>query len=225
MFNVGQLRGSYSDEVIEQGNRVPKYYSNITGYSVKSVDSIENISVGNFIDTALELPNEGTYNVGEHYYLRFSVVSIDTQQDFTVYLQTKGNKDVDNRQRLSSFTVPANTGKTYYFDLIVTPDSAGDELVFTLKRIRDDYLITGGRRLTIKVLLFQKMKEIMDIIGATQLTKFAVQSAPGLLMCINGEEIHIGRTGIYELIFEDIVISSVCFALQEGNKFVIDYQY
>ena len=35
--------------------------------------------------------------------------------------------------------------------------------------------------------------------GDGKIFKLGVQSRPGFMMCINGEEIHISRTGIYEI--------------------------
>jgi len=225
MFNLGQLRGSYSDTTESNGKTEPKYFTDITGYQIKKIDSIENTSVGSFTDIAVTLPNEGTYDSSKHFYLRFAVDSNGYEQTFTAYLQNTGDKDLDNRQKLQEFTVPANTGKTYYFDLLISPDSSYNMIVFTLKRITIDYSSSiGGRILDIKVNMFQELKEVLNAIGMSRLTKFAIQSVPGLIMCLNGEEIHIGRTGIYELIFDDVTITSVTLALQEGNSFVIDYQ-
>lgn len=226
MFNLGQFRGSFSDITDSNGRSEPKYYKNIVGYQTKQIDSIENTSVGNFTDIAITLPNEETYEFSKHFYLRFSIDSNNYEQTFTVYLQNASDKDLDNRQKLQEFTVPANTGKTYYFDLLISPDSSYNMLVFTLKRITIDYSSsTGGRILNVNVNTFQELKEVLNSIGVFKLTKFAIQSVPGLIMCINGEEIHIGRTGIYELIFDDVAITSIALALQEGNSFIIDYQY
>ena len=45
-------------------------------------------------------------------------------------------------------------------------------------------------------------------------------------MCINGESIYIGRTGIYEINY-GISISSIGFVVEpdDNKNFIMDYQY
>ena len=47
-----------------------------------------------------------------------------------------------------------------------------------------------------------------------------------MLMCINGEEIRIGRTGIYEINY-GISINTIGFIVEpnDGKNFILDYQY
>ena len=51
------------------------------------------------------------------------------------------------------------------------------------------------------------------------------------MMCINGEEIHIGRSGVYELYF-NISVDFLGFVIKKSSQtqdgldyFILDYQY
>ena len=57
-----------------------------------------------------------------------------------------------------------------------------------------------------------------------RLKQIGVQSHPGLEMCINGEMIRVGRTGIYE-INHGIDINFIGFMPEEDDHFIMDYQY
>ena len=64
-----------------------------------------------------------------------------------------------------------------------------------------------------------------------ELAKIGVQGPPGLIMCINREQIRIGRTGIYEL-NNGMKIQSIGFVLKKSDfyldgtdYFIMDFQY
>ncbi len=68
------------------------------------------------------------------------------------------------------------------------------------------------------------------------LTKIGIQGPPGLLMCINGEAIRIGPSGIYE-INNGYKVTFLGFIVRESRQrkdrdgvpdydyFIMDYQY
>jgi hypothetical protein len=64
------------------------------------------------------------------------------------------------------------------------------------------------------------------------LTKIGIQGPPGMLMCINGEPIRIGPSGIYE-IKNGYKINFLSFIRKESyengaqqlDSFIVDYQY
>lgn len=62
--------------------------------------------------------------------------------------------------------------------------------------------------------------------NAGRLKQIGVQSAPGLPMCIDGEQVRVGRSGIYE-INHGITIRFLGFIVQPNDDkyFLLDYQY
>ena len=89
--------------------------------------------------------------------------------------------------------------------------------------------------MTIEILEFSQLTNILTVEGkflAQALSNMEVQGPSGLLMCINGEEIRVGRTGIYSINHKSININSLGFVLKPTNLtsdgfefFVINYQY
>ena len=98
-------------------------------------------------------------------------------------------------------------------------------ILFELARTSDDYLV-GVRY---PVILYEELSEINNIItskiqAGVSLIKMGVQSRPGLLMCINGEEIRSSRTGIFEIRDNILPVTffSVARAAQETELSIDD---
>ena len=75
------------------------------------------------------------------------------------------------------------------------------------------------------------MVNVIDYIGHSPLLKIGIQGPTGLLFCINGEEIRMGKSGIYEIL-NGYKVNSIGFvpkpdSISPGGKdyFVLDYQY
>ena len=91
---------------------------------------------------------------------------------------------------------------------------------------------TYGRIINIEVEYYEEIINVIDVYlnpvtgNAGILKQIGVQGPPGTLMCIEGEQIRIGRSGIYE-INNGVVISFLGFVLHEDdeNQFFLDYQY
>ena len=84
-------------------------------------------------------------------------------------------------------------------ELVFTPFVNFDTILFKLQRSVVDYDANTCRYPTI---VYQELSEINNLLSSfniKSLYKLGVQSRPGFLMCINGEEIRTGKTGIYEL--------------------------
>ena len=81
-----------------------------------------------------------------------------------------------------------------------TPLIVFDTILFELQREIYDY----KEEVRYPIIAYQELSQIENLISARigvgqELIKIGVQSHPGLMMCINGEEIHTPRSGIYEL--------------------------
>jgi hypothetical protein len=68
--------------------------------------------------------------------------------------------------------------------------------------------------------------ELMDnsnYISVSSIDKLGVQARPGSIFAINGEPIRIGKTGTYELIFNEVYVNSLKVLSQD--QFLFDYKY
>jgi len=73
-----------------------------------------------------------------------------------------------------------------------------------------------GRVMNIEIKSFTRLIDVITTLKNTYsnlayLTKIGIQGPPSMLMCINGEEIRIGKSGIYEINNDIIKITSVSF--------------
>ena len=115
-------------------------------------------------------------------------------------------RDLKTQEEINSLEV----GKKYIFDIIP----------------KNDITIN-----TIRMLFLEMCYNVIDFLNPAientgRLKQIRVQSAPGLLMSIDGEAVRVGRSGIYE-INNGISVSFIGFIVEpDDNKyFILDYQY
>lgn len=158
------------------------------------------------------------------YYLSFRVTKrSDSVQDFTLKLQSS-----TQTQTIDTFSCPKGSGNAEY-EIIITPNGTYDELVFELERIVTDY--SNPREMKITITNFFLINNIISSLDTTEIKKIGIQGNPGQLMCINGEQIRIGKSGVYEL-DNGYTVTSIGFVIKASSiavdgldYFIIDYQY
>lgn len=185
-----------------------------------------------FTDRALQLSR--SLESGQNCFLRIGVERQELRQRINIIL--KNNSSTSNRsQTISSFTIPpldTTNNKTAIIETIISPNSAYNQIILQLVRqIPQDFQITNRIvNITDQDTVLGTMTNIVNIVGAEKgFMKIGVQGPSGLLMCINGEEIRIGPSGIYE-IKNGYTISFIGFAILpnediNSNYFILDYQY
>lgn len=228
-YNIGQLRRNQINS-----------YSTALSYRQDLIRN-EN-SIIDFYDQCMYLSGANIVSSIYSYYLKFEVTQLpEVIQEFSIKLQSD-EVTVDNIQNIRSFVVKQGLGTTT-FELIFTPNSNYNQIIFELKRMALDFYTdngdgTSGRIMNIKILQFDRVINVISSYLAknfprmTSLKKIGIQGPPGLLFCIDGEEIRIGRSGIYELYNEDITISYIGFIIkdslftQDGKDFfIMDFKY
>ena len=228
-MNIGQLRRNQINS-----------YSTALSYRQDLIKN-EN-SIIDFYDQCMYLSGANVVSSIYSYYLKFEVTQLpETIQEFSIKLQSD-EIAIDDIQNIRSFIVKQGMDKTT-FELIFTPNLNYNQIIFELKRSALDFNInnsngTNGRIMDIKILQFDRVINVIssylakNYIGMTSLKKIGIQGPPGLLFCIDGEEIRIGRSGIYELYNEDISISYIGFIIkdslftQDGKDFfIMDFKY
>lgn len=130
---------------------------------------------------------------GVNYYFHAKVKRMDTVQTFNIKLI---NSDfLDKTQKIKKFIVQEGSENDWVdCEFIFTPAADFDTILFELVRDNDT---SGGRT---PVILYEELSIINNILDpGLEAVKIGVQSQPGLMMCINGQEIRVGRSGIYEL--------------------------
>lgn len=189
-----------------------------------------------FWNTAISLTSGSVLDNKHSYYLRFTVKQMTSVQNFSLQLQNS-----NDTQTIEDYTVPAGTGSTT-FDIVFTPNATYSMIVFVLARTPEDYNIIqneySGRVMEITVIEnnIYSMTNIVETLastyGLTELTRIGVQGPTGLMMSINGEQIKIGKSGIYELNDVNIKITYLGFALKQNmlnkdnyDNFILDFEY
>ena len=175
---------------------------------VKDVDYILNSSYPTTIDTytfddfAIQMTNS-ELDALHSFYLKYSVktpVFGNTSLAQTITIKLKN----DNSETVQTVKTNVNKGSG---TVLITPIGTFKYIVFELERVTTDYTETNpstghhGRQMDIEITSFGLVRNILtDFINLQQpLTKIGVQGPKGLVMCINGEEIRVGNSGIYEI--------------------------
>lgn len=196
-----------------------------------------------FQDVALSIDNGFRYV--NCYYLRFQIPRQNTIQSFTVSLgNIDGENQISNEQYLKTFSVPAldlndennNVSKSVVFEMVFNPTLNFTDIIVKLNRTIEDYQQTStredgtiGRTFSIENLSCYEIQNIItNLTGVSEIIKLGVQSRPGLLMCINGQEIRVGPSGIYE-IKSGYKVTFIGFVIIDTSTaddyFILDYQY
>lgn len=198
--------------------------------AITFVDNILLLSGNNIIK-----PTESDGVRTKNYYIRFKVYKKANPQTIKIKL-VNTNKTSDNIQVLKSIVVEGGRESDYSsYEIVISPNNIYNRILFELQRELEDYNIinedgTYGRICNIYIDRLDEVYNVINylnpLINKSSLLQIGVQSAPGLLMCINGEEIKVGRSGLYEIL-NGYKISFIGFIVEpDDNKyFILDYQY
>lgn len=151
----------------------------------------------------------GGFTANKNYYFHGLILRQNTDQVFNIKLINDNEAGEKIEQYIKTITVTKGDAiECSWVDIefTFTPLSNFDTILFELQRDSTDYLV--GKRYA--VIIYEEISEINNLITSGRLTdinlektsellKIGVQSHPGFLMCINGEEVRINRTGIYEI--------------------------
>lgn len=193
-----------------------------------------------FYNICGNLSGENIVNNQNCYYLRFGIKQRnDSEQIF--YLKLKNTSEIeDNEQLIEEYKVSQGTG-TVYFEVIISPNSTYDQILWELQRTAFDYKMINssglsGRIINITDCTFAKIIDVLTTLKSTypgleHLVKVGIQGPPSLLMCINREQIRLGKAGIYE-INNGINVVSMGFIPKSSSEssngleyFIMDFEY
>ena len=203
------------------------------------VDASSSASGLNFEDECIVL-TEGVFQTNRNYYFHGKIKLTDLQGlDFSVKMinvdASSGTgtipvfkREGTDEQYIKTISLPGSAdGRWVDITFSFSPLTTFNCISFELQRTQADY--QGGIRYPL--IIYEELSEINNIINrahgmkeGVNLIKIGVQSRPGLLMNINGEEIRTNRTGIYEIKNGIVVVStfSVVASAKEDGTALID---
>lgn len=165
----------------------------------------------------------------KYYYFRCQIKRMIDEQRFTIKLVNFNETSTGSvEQFIKTIVIQGGEREEWVnVEFIFHPVIAFDTILFQLQRNITDY----RDMIRYPKICYQQLGSINNIIttkvkdGAT-LLKIGVQSHPGLSMCVNGEEIRISRTGIFELRNGVLPINffSVTNPASEDTATVVDWE-
>jgi len=231
-YNFGQFRRGQIKSYL---TTIPYELSTIEVESPLSKGVVFTNPVMNFSENNL-LSSIDDSGKQKGYYLKFKIYKQEKEQLITLKL-IDTQKTTENTQIIKDFKIEAGLlTDSLTFEIIIAPNSNYNQICFELNRTMEDYNTTNTTGTSGRLIQFEieKIAHIYNIINYLnpsinnlgKLKQIGVQGPTGLLMCINGEEIRIGRTGIYEINY-GISINSIGFIIEENDNknFLLDYQY
>lgn len=212
-----------------------------------------------FYDKILKLNPERNkeFSQNETYYLRFKVKRFPgALQRFQVGLMNfEDETEPIALQKIEDYTMQKGQTTTYeIFEIVFSPNQNFDSILFEYHRTGIDYddddpitklrsqtiWINGvssqqmirGRHMEIEILQLGRLQDIMSTIGISgdEIVKLGIQSPPGTLLGINGEQIRVGGNGIYEINNDLITVKKLNIVPIDTSDisksfFIVDYEY
>ena len=131
------------------------------------------------------------------YYFHGKIKKLVNTQTFNI--QLLNNEDFSETQSIKILNVDGGTEGWFDVEFLFTPVKNFNTLAFVLNRTARDYY-EGQTRYP--VIIYQELSRVNNLLPSVSngnpLIKAGIQSNPGLITCINREEIRLGQSGIYE---------------------------
>lgn len=225
---LGYVIGQYNKNILNDNN---DFITPITGATAERKENTGDSELGggglNFYDECLKF--ESPLSSSRNYYFHGKIKRMTSLQTFyikLVYFSPSG-EDQNIEQYIKTIDIAAGNPDDWVdIEFMFSPLRAFDCLLFELKRSTEDF----RKETRFGLIAYQEVGEIKNVITSkiadgVKLIKLGVQSRPGLMMCINGEEIRTCRTGIYELKNGIMTVSffSVASAAKENGNEMINY--
>ena len=147
----------------------------------------------------------------KHYYISIDInTTTQQEQNISIVLKNSENEQEQTIKRMK----------------IINGDNESIETVFVPNAAYDQIIIKDCTDYTVVLNQAAEINNVLTKLNINKLTKIGVQGPSGLVMDINGEEIRVGRFGIYELI-RRIDINFISFIVNNDDNrfFILDYQY
>ena len=217
MYYVEQYRSNtYGGVGNYISDSVSNYIELIKEGNVSSlvIDAASNTGGMTFSDSCVILPTQRLNPESSYYFHGKVKLNASSSQNFHIILldstETGDGSSVKKQQYIKSVNFPMGEEVFIDIEFIFQPFTTFDTICFELVRQQVDY--SGSPRQPI--IIYEELSEIKNLIetrylgNKNPLKKIGVQTRPNALMSINGEEIRVGMSGIYELREDTIPIKS-----------------
>lgn len=242
-----ELIGSYNDSdtsAQSDANLIRKVYE---------VNTIDESLV--FLDPAFQMGNESTFDIDQVYCLSLSLMP-NRSYAYSIRVVLT-NSASTNEQYVKTISVPMGDNGEVQEDIIFSPlDSDYNLLILHLSRSGGDYRNEGDYKIDLEKvdkwdngsrannsqkdspysgrwigtqINKAEVREVHNIIGSEDISvrKIGLQGHPGLLFSLDGEELRVGRAGIFEIGFDELAIKKIGIVVKDlaTEPFILDYQY
>lgn len=175
---------------------------------------------------------EMAFQSGISYYLQVDIKKDNKAREITVQLQkdslTKEDFSLNEVQTISKIQLQEKTSEEdeyKSFNFIFTPNRNYSKLSFIISRdlkVLEDW----DSYVEIRIINFKILNNLLDQFKVSNINQLGIHADPGTLMCINGEEIKIGKRGVFEINNDIVQINFLNIVnLKENSYYTIDYRY
>lgn len=208
---MSYVLNQYNQPVVDKSDTSSEnnqiYMTQLTGGTPKRKESSIDLGVSSSQDLQLIFYNEciqfGSPLVkGSNYYFHCKIKRLNSNQVFYIYLiNYDDNAEDASTQYLRTITIGEGPENEWVdFEMIFSPLLNFDCILFQMQRTADDYRVA----VRYPYFCYEELSQINNIVtnktnARSGLFKMGIQSRPGLMMCLNKEEIHVGRSGVYEV--------------------------
>lgn len=217
-FNIKQYRGT------------EPYWDTIQGYSLGYVTTSFPYLANTYKDSCIEM----SFQKGIPYYLSIKIekekgensqnreITVQLQNDLIENFSSTENQTISKIQLLRS-TSEEDAFEIFHF--IFTPSKNYNKISFIISRDLKN-LEDWEKYAKIEVNKFQKLNNLLSLLQISQINQLGIHADPGTLMCINGEEIKIGKRGVFEINSNIVQINFLnIINLKENSYYTIDCRY
>ena len=213
-YKIGQLRSS---QITEFGVDIPTLDYSLTTKSI--------LFLGEYRNETCLLYNQN-FNKSKSFFVKVKINTKDTIQNLAIKSYSSSSNIY--YQNIKKITVPATTVETthIYVEFVFNPMATiFNEIVF----LNSGLTYTGAADIEI-IDICEIVNLISHIDNVELLLKIGIQSKSGTLLCINGNEIRIPSSNVYETLY-DIPISFFGVIKAKENDvrnidyFLLDYTY
>lgn len=189
-----------------------------------------------FEDLYIDLEEGQFFNPSENYYLTLTIAK-DPEFESSCVIKLLNLETGAFREIRSD--IRTYKDRPSEINIIFNPIEASyNSIVLEMQRGEEDFLYMQkndspkGRILALSEYKIEVIKNILanydengKIISIPHIvTELGLQGKPGQLFTIEGEELRIGKSGVYEMHFENIGINNIGIIPQK-NTLILDYKY
>lgn len=193
-------------------------------------------------DTLVNLSS--SFTIENKYFVVLNIQKLNTPQNIKAYLYSSTDSGV-SKQYIETYKIPAGSGDTAIVEyvriqMVLAPNRNYNSILLELQRTdeydyskmaEEEYRRTVTLTGDIKIYTITNLLNEQDFLSGKTLKQIGVQAPAGLLMCINGEGIRVGPSGLYEIKeeyrfnFLGFVAGQTPTGIDGRNVFILDYLY